>query len=80
MQHSFTIFRERGKTGQDGREGSIGTTISTTTTNPPNSYRGRGGGRKDARKNLRNSVTLSFMLIQFSTSNLERHYQPHAGP
>ena len=30
---------------------------------PPNSYRARGGGRTEGRKNLRNSVTLSFMLI-----------------
>ena len=47
---------------------------------PPNSYRARGWGRKEGRKNLRNFVTLSFMLIQFLTSNLERHYQLHAWP
>ena len=44
---------------------------TTTTTSQLN--RARGGGRK----NLRNSIALSFKLIQFSTSNLERHYQPH---
>ena len=63
---------------------SIGTTIRTTTTTippplHPNSYSARGGGRKEGRKNLRNSVTLSFMLIQFSTNNLERHYQRMQG-
>ena len=44
---------------------------------PLNSYRARGGGGKNGG---RTSVTLSFMLIQVSTSNLRRHYQPHAGP
>ena len=37
---------------------------------PPNANRARGGGRKVGRKNHRNSVTLSFMLIHISTSNL----------
>ena len=37
---------------------------------PPNSYKARGGEREVGRKNIRNSVTLPFMLIHLSTGNL----------
>ena len=63
MQHSFKTYRESGKTGQDGGEAYVPLS--------PNSYRARGVRRKEGRKYLRNSVTLSFILIQFSITNLE---------
>ena len=47
---------------------------------PPNTCRWRGGGRKYGGRTSVNSVTLSLTLIQISTSNFRRHYQPHARP
>ena len=78
--HSFTSFRERGKTGQDG-ERSLGTTISTTKLPTTTTLTDEEvGGVKKGGRTSENSVTLSLMLIQISTSNVAWHYRPHAGP
>ena len=82
MQHPFTTFRERGRQDRIDEKHRYHYQHHHNYLPPPLpptlTEQEIGGGKK--RKNLRNSVTLSFILIQFSTRNLERHYQPHAGP
>ena len=73
-QHPFTTFIGRGD--MIGWRRSRSTTIGTTTTTTLLLQSKRLGDeifyrtKKVGRENLRNSVTLSFMLIQFSTGNL----------
>ena len=56
--HSFNNI-QRKREDRRGWSRSLGATIGTTTTThhhnypPPNSYRWKGGGRKEGRKNLR---------------------------
>ena len=71
MQHSFTSYRERGKTDQDGLDGGeaqgpllVSPQLPTTTTFPQT--HGRWGGKQVGRTS-ENSVTLSPTLIQIST-------------
>ena len=76
-------IRERMKTERMEQK-SLGTTISTTTTTyhhhqAPQLLQMKRWGRKVGGRTSENSVTLSLMLIQISTSNFRRHYQPHAG-
>ena len=55
--HSFTTFRERGKTGEDGIDAQVPLSVPlqppTTTTTPPTLTDEKVGGRKERKKNLR---------------------------
>ena len=75
------LFINKLKTGYDGGESEVPLFMPpkpTTTTTTPNFYRARGEvrnffflkQRKVGRTIVRNSVTLLFMFIQFSTVNL----------
>ena len=83
MQQSFTKFRERGKTGEDGGEAqvplSVPPQLPTTTSTPPTLTGEQVVGGKQGGRTSENTVTLSLMRIQISKSNFRRHYQQVCG-
>ena len=67
---------------QRKREDRIGwkRSLGTTTTTPHLLYIDQEVGReKKGGRTSENSITLAIVFIQISTSNVRRHYQPHAG-